>query len=122
MSRQLILLSLPFLLHLPTSVWSISAYWTPVLPQVCGPSVPTNLTRALFACDRLMDKQLAGIFENCVYTVHKIPRKAKLDKPKLCYYRKQGLQLDRCKMMKYRAQGFTLQELVEKEQDHTVSL
>lgn len=116
---MLILVTLISLLFSPAL--AISAYWSPVLPTVCGASVPANITRALLACDRLMDKQLANIFEACVYNVHRMPRKHKLDKPKLCYYNKQALQLDRCKMLKYRAQAFSLEQLVEKEQDHTVS-
>lgn len=120
---------------------AISAYWMPILPQVCSPNVPKNVSHALLACDRLMDKQvrfcccfplevfltielnieqLSSIFDSCVRNVNRIPNDQKLDKPKLCYYSRQGMQLDRCKMMRYRAEGITLLQLVEREQDHTV--
>lgn len=42
---------------------SISAYWTPILSKVCSPNVSRNITQALFACDKLMDRQ---VFTICI--------------------------------------------------------
>ncbi|OTF77225.1 hypothetical protein BLA29_001896 [Euroglyphus maynei] len=98
---------------------SISAYWTPILSKVCSQNVSRNITQALFACDKLMDRQLSTIFDDCVRKVNPQIKSEKLPRPKLCYYLKQGMQLDQCKMARYQSEGITLPELVDREQDHT---
>ncbi|KAF7487598.1 hypothetical protein SSS_09193 [Sarcoptes scabiei] len=105
----------------PSPNESISAYWTPILPKVCGTNVSKNLTQSLFACDQLLDHQLSNIFDDCVQSVYRLKRNKIEQRPKLCYYMRMGNQLDRCKMARYQSERITLTELIDREQDHTIT-
>ncbi len=66
---------------------------------------------------------LPDIFDSCVRSVFRLKEEnLKVGKPRLCYYMRSGMQLDRCKMMRHRKEGIGLNELVDREQEHTVGV
>src|SRR6218665_146839 len=99
----------------------LSVSWNTTLQPICGPNVERRITLSMLECDKLMDPELNSIYEDCVRKVNAIPAGKQLDKPKLCYYSENGSLLDRCKMTQYKARGVTMSELIDKQQEHTVS-